>query len=75
MSSYLEILLRVAESRRKQTTAERQVHPIGAALADRALEENVAAFGSPRCSGCYEVAPGVRILPPKSGRDRKRRNS
>jgi hypothetical protein len=25
--------------------------------------------GSPQCAGCYEVAPGVRIHPPKCGED------
>lgn len=25
--------------------------------------------GSPCCAGCYEVAPGVRIHPPKCGED------
>lgn len=29
--------------------------------------ENSAACGSPNCGGCYEVAPGQRIHPPKSG--------
>ena len=31
--------------------------------------ENQAACGSPHCAGCYEVEPGVRIHPPKSGKD------
>lgn len=26
-----------------------------------------ASCGSPRCAGCYEVEPGVRIHPPKCG--------
>jgi hypothetical protein len=25
--------------------------------------------GSPHCAGCYEVAPGIRIHPPKCGAD------
>jgi hypothetical protein len=29
--------------------------------------ENKVACGSPHCPGCYEVQPGVRIHPPKSG--------
>ena len=29
----------------------------------------IAACGSPRCAGCYEVAPGVLIHPPKCGED------
>jgi len=31
--------------------------------------EEVAACGSPHCAGCYEVAPGVRIHPPKCGKE------
>jgi len=31
--------------------------------------EKVAACGSPHCAGCYEVAPGVRIHPPKCGEE------
>jgi hypothetical protein len=27
----------------------------------------VPSCGSPDCAGCYEVAPGVRIHPPKCG--------
>jgi hypothetical protein len=29
----------------------------------------MSACGSPHCAGCYEVAPGVRIHPPKCGED------
>ena len=28
-----------------------------------------AVCGSPHCAGCYEVAPGVQIHPPKCGED------
>jgi hypothetical protein len=31
--------------------------------------EEMAACQSPCCAGCYEVAPGVRIHPPKCGGD------
>jgi hypothetical protein len=31
------------------------------------LLNRVVSCGSPVCAGCYEVAPGVRIHPPKSG--------
>jgi len=32
-------------------------------------QDNRAACGSPTCAGCYEVAQGVRIHPPKCGED------
>jgi hypothetical protein len=37
----------------------------------RAFLENrkVAPCGSPHCAGCYEVAPGVRLHPPKASPD------
>ena len=29
----------------------------------------VASCGSPKCQGCYKVAPGVRLHPPKPSQD------
>jgi len=29
----------------------------------------IATWGSPHCAGCYEVSPGVRIHPPKCGKE------
>jgi hypothetical protein len=34
-----------------------------------ALRTCLVACGSSHCAGCYEVAPGVRIHPPKCGED------
>ena len=31
--------------------------------------DSIAPCGSPRCAGCYEVEPGVRIHPPKCGEE------
>lgn len=31
--------------------------------------KSVALCGSPHCAGCYEVAPGVRVHPPKCGEE------
>ncbi len=31
----------------------------------------VALCGSPKCAGCYEVKPGVRLHPPKVSREWK----
>jgi hypothetical protein len=30
---------------------------------------DLAPCGSPKCQGCYEVAPGVRLHPPKPSQD------
>jgi hypothetical protein len=38
-------------------------------LAEGSKGGEVAVCGSPRCGGCYEVAPGVAIHPPKCGED------
>lgn len=34
---------------------------------ERVKPRGGAACGLPYCAGCYEVAPGVRIHPPKCG--------
>jgi hypothetical protein len=68
MSSYLEIGLRVVEARKQQTSAERRVSPgPETSPIPRTISNNGAACSSPWCAGCYEVLPGVRIHPPKSG--------
>ena len=38
-----------------------------AARGANAEEKPAIPCGSPHCAGCYEVAPGVRIHPPKCG--------
>ncbi len=37
--------------------------------AEESKREETAACNSPNCAGCYEVAPGVRIHPPRCGED------
>jgi len=34
-------------------------------IREPAKSSDLAPCGSPNCGGCYEVAPGVRIHPPK----------
>jgi hypothetical protein len=41
----------------------------GVALLERQRRDALAACGSSRCGGCYEVAPGVRIHPSKCGEE------
>lgn len=68
MPSYLEIALRVATPT-KLPDATLESHFIEAGRATQAESEGPqsrAACGSPDCGGCYEVAPGVRLHPPKS---------
>ena len=31
--------------------------------------ERLADCGCPHCAGCYEIEPGVRIHPPKTGQE------
>jgi hypothetical protein len=59
VATYLEIALRA-------------VTPVKTPHEQRAEARQEAVFapcGSPHCAGCYEVAPGVRIHPPKCGED------
>jgi hypothetical protein len=37
--------------------------------AGRLTGQATAPCGSPHCAGCYEVGPGVRIHPPKCGKE------
>jgi hypothetical protein len=50
---------RKTENRENRLQAERSPLP----------SKSNAQCGSPQCSGCYEVAPGVRIHPPEVGQD------
>jgi hypothetical protein len=53
--------------------AAKQTVPESSPIASQAQDvkgperEGLALCGSPACGGCYEVAPGVRIHPRKSG--------
>ena len=76
MPSYLEIALSAAQTpqsardERKPTAQQPRTasvpvaSPVGPSHAEMS-----ALCGSPHCAGCYEVEPGVRIHPPKSGKD------
>jgi hypothetical protein len=67
--SYLEMALEVIEeeSRRVADTERRgSLTAVGVPDTQRSPEEP-ASCGSACCAGCYEVAPGVRIHPPKCG--------
>lgn len=74
MPSYLEIALRVAgpphRTGNEQGVAASLPRPVPRRTATQrevSAEENLAACGAFHCAGCYEVAPGVRIHPPKCG--------
>jgi len=43
--------------------------PVAERAAQPERPAQIAPCGSPYCSGCYEVAPGVRFHPPKCGKD------
>lgn len=75
MPSYLEIALTVARTpqpaRDERKPTEHQPRPVSVPVAlpiDPSRAGLSALCGSPHCAGCYEVAPGVRIHPPKSGK-------
>jgi hypothetical protein len=46
-----------------------QVRPLGTEAESNGAQ--LGACGSRHCAGCYEVAPGVRIHPPRCGEDYK----
>lgn len=78
MSSYLEIALRVTRSprtvkdERKSPAYQPPTSSVPApSRIDPSQSEQSALCGSPCCSGCYEIEPGMRIHPPKSGEDWK----
>jgi hypothetical protein len=76
--SYLEIALRVAPSvnaKREQQPAcpaPERVLRASESIAEAEQSSASAACESPHCAGCYEVARGVRIHPPKCGNDYRR---
>jgi hypothetical protein len=59
--------------RRFAQTAERRSTPDSPTtpLPSRHEPDAVVACGSPHCAGWYEVAPGVKIHPPKSSEEWK----
>lgn len=63
MQSYAEIL----ESRASSLVRRAKL----AEPAKRGKSESIADCGSPHCSGCYEVAPDVRVHPPKTSEEWK----
>jgi len=78
MSSYLEMALRVAtsggpfiESEKPQPTHVRVTSSTSTSLSRLETDGSgsLAPCGSSNCAGCYEVASGVRIHPPKCGED------
>jgi hypothetical protein len=71
MPSYLEIALKAATpAKPPDTTLEsRSINTGRETRAESQEPKNRAACGSPECAGCYEVAPGVRIHPPKCSDD------
>jgi hypothetical protein len=79
MPSYLEIALRVIGSPQPASDEPRPAAhmphptsiPVESGIAPLSQPEQAALCGSPKCAGCYEVQPGVRIHPPNSGQDRK----
>jgi hypothetical protein len=54
------------EDNQRSTTSVPEVSRI-----DLSHSEQSALCGAPHCAGCYEVDPGVRIHPPKSGEEWK----
>ena len=71
MPSYLEIALKAARpAKPPDTTLEsRSINTGRATRAESDESRERAACGSHHCAGCYEVAPGVRIHPPRCGED------
>ena len=73
--TYLEIALRAATpaetqvERRPERPEPRPVLRTNESLKKSRLSSAPVACGSPGCAGCYEVEPGLRIHPPKSGED------
>lgn len=72
--SYLEIALRVAgisQPAREQRAPAASDPPTAQVSAENRTDSSqarqTAQCGFPHCAGCYEVAPGVRIHPPKCG--------
>jgi len=50
-------------------TSAFSLHGTGTNPANAQKPEALGACGSAECAGCYEVAPGVRIHPPKCGEE------
>ena len=76
MPSYLDIALRVTgskhplQNKRTLVAYESRTTSIPVeSLIDPSQAERSTQCGSPECAGCYQVEPGVRIHPPKCGRD------
>lgn len=73
MPSYLEIALRAAvpietQDEQKQVRLEpNRLRLASKPIAERREGSASAPCGLSDCAGCYEVAPGVRIHPPKCG--------
>jgi hypothetical protein len=73
--SYLEIALRAAtpagtQQKQQPVRSEpKQVLRANKPIAEAQESSVSAACGSPHCAGCYEVAPGVLIHPPKCSED------
>jgi hypothetical protein len=67
-ASIKSLALSVLARRPSQAPAV-QVRPKPVIGAGHNMGQGTDPCGSPYCAGCYEVAPGVRVHPPKCGED------
>jgi len=59
--------LNVGRNAETRAVPARASAPCPVAQSEPRTRENQAPCGSQHCAGCYEVAPDVRIHPPKCG--------
>jgi hypothetical protein len=72
MGYYLNLAKSVPRGGASQPATElRSASETFSARRDILSGDGLASCGLPHCAGCYQVDPGVRIHPPKSGEDWK----